>query len=114
MVENKELYKDIEEKDNKLKKLTKKENSYNDIEKSDRNLQELEATLKMADKFTMRQIINYLTLDSYEIVKNMAKVVNNENASQVLSYRDWALQRNEELKKFLSKFVTEKKTMPKL
>jgi len=83
--------------------------SYNHIEKPDLNLKEIESTLKLWDKFTLNQIISYLKLDSFEMVKNIAWTVNKENASEVIAYRDWALQRNESLIKFLSKFKSAEK-----
>ena len=57
--------------------LTKEKTCYNDIDMPNFNINELETSLKLADKFTIKTIKDYLILDSYEIVKNMAKVVNN-------------------------------------
>lgn len=58
------------------KKLTKQLNSYNEIEKPKFSLKELEIALKEGNKFTMKLISDYLKLDSYELVKNMAKIMN--------------------------------------
>ena len=45
---------------------------YNDISKPELNLKEIEASLKLSDKFTLSQIIHYLKLDNFEFVKSIA------------------------------------------
>ena len=40
--------------------------------------------------------------------------MNKDNVSEVIAYRDWALQRNESLIKFLEKFAVEKTKYDKL
>jgi hypothetical protein len=42
----------------------------------------------MVDKITVTVIIEYLKLDAYELVKNLAKVTSSENASNIIAYRD--------------------------
>lgn len=81
---------------------------YNELEKPRFNLKEIEAQIKLIDKLWLRLICDYLKLDSYEIVKNLAWIVNKENVEQVIAYRDGALQRNEQLIKFLEKHTQEK------
>lgn len=72
------------------------------------NLKQIEAVLKMENsKWIIRQIIQYLKLDSFEFVKWIAGVANKNNVSEVLAYRDGALQRNESLIRFLEKFAKE-------
>lgn len=87
--------------------LTKQNTSYNDIEEPTMWLKELETSLKLSDKYTLKIISEYLKLDSYEIVKNMAKVMNNWNAWEIIAYRDWALQRNQSLKELFQKIIKE-------
>jgi len=84
------------------------EKPYNEIDTPRFSLSELESTLKLADKYTMKQIAEYLRLDSYELVKNMAKIMNRDNASEVMAHRDGALQRNESLIRMLDKLSKEK------
>lgn len=108
----KETERELEEKKESIRvlneRLTKYANSYNEIEQPKYKLSELENSMKLADKFTMRQISEYLKLDSYELVKNMAKVMNKDNASEVIAHRDGALQRNDNLIKILDKLTVEK------
>lgn len=63
--------------------------------------EELKKALTLADAYVLEKLISYLTLDSYEIVKNLAKITDSSNASQVIAYRDGALSRNEALAKTL-------------
>lgn len=79
------------------------------IETPERNLQQIESALKLSDKFTINNIIDYLKLDSYEFVKTIWGVITEENAVQSVSYIDWALQRNESLINTLSKYSESKK-----
>lgn len=108
--EKKNAVKNLKEKIN----LTKQQPLYNDIEMPKFNLKQIESTLKISDKFTLKQIIEYLRLDSFEFTKWIAWVVNKDNVSEVLAYRDWALQRNEALIKFLSKFTKETEKLDRL
>mgnify|MGYP003651498802 CR=1 FL=1 len=62
----------------------------------------------MADKFTLNAIIQYLKLDSYEMVKNMPASLKEDNAVQLIAYVDWALQRNEAMVKMLTKHSVKK------
>lgn len=108
----KEYERELDEKKESIRvlkdRLTKSTNSYNEIEQPKYKLSELEKSLQLADKFTMRQISEYLKLDSYELVKNMAKVMNKDNASEVMAHRDGGLQRNDSLIKILDKLTVEK------
>ena len=53
------------------------------IEVSDRSVQSLKDDLKLGDKYTMETILEYLKIDNFEIVKNLANIVNNNNVSEV-------------------------------
>lgn len=59
--------------------------------------EELKKALKLADTFTLETIVQYIGNDTYEIVKNLAKVTNEGNAAAVIAYRDGALSRNDAL-----------------
>ena len=98
----------------RLKDLTKNIPTYNDIEMPKFNLKEIELQLKLVDKLWLKLICDYLKLDSYELVKNIAWLVNKENVEQIIAYRDWALQRNESLIKFLEKHTIEKQKFDRL
>lgn len=111
--------KDLNGKIKKLEKkleesLTKEEKGYNELSYPTQNLTQIEAALKIGDKYTMKQIIKYLELDTFELVKNMTKIITPETAAVVLAHRDWALRRNEALKKLLLKYCIEKRTDRKL
>jgi hypothetical protein len=80
--ENEELEKD----------LTKKDNWYNDIYMPELSVKEIEAHLWLFDKFTTDTLTDYLKLDAYELVKNLAKTINSDTAPIVIAYRDWALR----------------------
>lgn len=82
----------------------------NNIDLPKSSLSELEKKLILADNFTLKLIIDYLTLDSFELVKNIASRVNKDNFAEFVAYRDWALWRNEELKKILLKHTSKKET----
>lgn len=86
--------------------LTKKEDLYNVIDLPTTTLKEIEIKLKMVDKITITVIIEYLKLDAYELVKNLAKVTSSENASNIIAYRDWALSRIQALIERLSSLKT--------
>ena len=77
-------------------------------------IKSLKSKLKLWDKETMDWIIDYLKLDSFELVQNMAKVINNSNASDSIAYRDGALWRNESLMKLLSESTNKKEYYDKL
>ena len=94
--------------------LTKEQPVYNEISEPTLNIKQIEASMKLTDKFTLNQIIHYLKLDTFELVKNIAWIVNKDNVSEIIAYRDGALQRNESLIKFLSKFANEKVKFDKL
>lgn len=74
---------------------------YNNIEMPKHTLKWLQKSKWMLDWYTIDWIIKYLTLDSYEFVKNNAKTINNETGHEAIIYRDWALSRNEALKSAL-------------
>jgi len=64
--------------------------------------------LAICDEYTVRTIIEYLDLDTYELVKNIAWTINKENSSQVISFMDWWVARNCALKEVLKKNVKRK------
>lgn len=65
-------------------------------------LKDIEVKIKMMDRLITDTIIEYLRLDSYELVKNLASCTNSQNASEIIAYRDGALGRNEGLIQRLS------------
>lgn len=79
------------------KDLTKKETEYSLIDFPSMPLREIEERIKIIDKATVHVIIEYLKLDNYELVKNLAKVTNSENAGNIIAYRDGAIGRNDAL-----------------
>jgi hypothetical protein len=66
--EKKGIIKRLKEKIN----LTKEQPLYNEISKPDLSIKQIEASMKLVDKFTLNQIIHYLKLDTFELVKNIA------------------------------------------
>jgi hypothetical protein len=62
--------KDLEQKLNNL--TNKEEKEYNKIDKPELSLKEIETAMKLSDKFTLNQIVHYLKLDSFELVKKIA------------------------------------------
>ena len=52
------------------------------------NVKSISKVLEMADKFTLNAIIQYLKLDSYEMVKNMPASLKEDNAVQLIAYVD--------------------------
>lgn len=90
-----------EEWGEKLKKtqllLQKQEKEYNLIDFPVSSLKDIEKKLTIADKLTIQILIEYLILDEYELVKNLAKITNEGNASNIIAYRDGALGRNRAL-----------------
>lgn len=88
------------------KDLTKKETEYNLIDFPTMPLKEIEERIKIIDKATVYVIIEYLKLDNYELVKNLAKVTNSQNVANIIAYRDGAIGRNEALIERLSGIKT--------
>jgi hypothetical protein len=63
----------------------------------------------MCDDYTKNVIIDYLHLDNFELVKNIAWTVNKENASEVINFKDWALARNYATIKLLEDSIDKRK-----
>ena len=84
-----------------VERLTSETESYNRIEIPTEGLKEIEAKLKLCDKFTAGAIADYLVLDTYELVRNLAKTVNSQNAAEAIAYRDGAIARNDAVIKVL-------------
>ena len=59
-------------------------------------------------------IIDYLKLDSFELVQNMAKVINKDNASDSIAFRDGWLARNTALMNVLHGLSQDKKYYDKM
>ena len=72
------------------------------------DLTTIKKSLKTADSYILTSIIEYLKLDTYELVKNLSKVVNKWNAAETIAYRDGAIGRNEALSKLLSESNVDK------
>ena len=87
----------------KLDRLTLEPSEYNEIQIPSKGLAQIESELKLCDKYTANAIAEYLEVDWYELVKNIAKTVNSANAAEVIAYRDGALSRNEATIKVLRK-----------
>ena len=83
---------------------TNKQDKYNSLE-IPKPLNEIETKLKACDKFTLVTIVEYLKLDSFELVKNLAKTTNKDNVSEVIAFRDGALSRDEALMDRLQKLA---------
>ncbi len=96
--------KHLEESNNYLRKTQKPKWL---IEMPGSDFETLKAKLKMCDKFTIRIFLDYLTLDSFNLVKNSASALNKWNDTDVLQYMDWALSRNEWLKDFFQTIAKE-------
>lgn len=79
------------------KHLTKQETEYNLIDFPKMPLKEIEERIKIIDRPTVEVIIEYLKLDNHELVKNLARVTNSENAGNIIAYRDGAIGRNDAL-----------------
>lgn len=75
--------------------MTKEVEKYNAIELPTKGLERIEAELSLCDKFTANSIADYLVVDTYELVKNLAKTANASNAAEVIAYRDGAIARND-------------------
>ena len=102
-----ESQRDLKELKNDLNILKTK---INNIELPKNTIKDLESKLLLADSYTLKLIIDFLVLDTYELVKNIASRVDRENLSEYIAYRDGAIWRNQELKNLLSKFVNKNNT----
>lgn len=67
--------------------------------------EELKKALKLADTYTMETLAQFLKIDNYEIVKNLAKITNRTNAAETIAYRDGALRSNEGMIKILRESI---------
>lgn len=65
--------------------------------------EEIEERLKTLTKSASIALIEYLKLDTYLLVQNLAQVTNKDNVSEVIAYRDGAIGRNQALIERLSK-----------
>ena len=72
------------------------------------DLETIRKALKTADSYILTSLIEYLKLDTYELVKNLSKVVNKGNAAETIAYRDGAIGRNEALTKLLQESNVDK------
>lgn len=88
---NGELKDEIERKDELNKSLTKKESEYNLIEFPSEPLKDIDKKITLIDETTRNALVEYLKIDSYKIVENLAKVTNSDNAANIIAYRDGAL-----------------------
>jgi len=70
---------------------------------------ETESKLKMCDDYTKSVIIKYIELDNFELVKNIAWVVNKDNSSDVISHMDWWLARNYAMIELLKNSIKDNK-----
>ena len=78
----------INEYDQKIQQLQHKLDEFCKIEVSEQSLNEIKEELKNTNKATLEAIKNYLRLDTFELVKNLAKTVNKENVSEIIAFRD--------------------------
>ena len=106
---NEDLEKKLEKEKNNIKEVKTKELGIPELA-----LKQIEKTMYLTDTYTLKQLTHYLKLDTYEFVKKIAWTINKDNVSEVIAYRDWALQRNEALIKFLEKFAVEKQMFDKI
>jgi len=73
-------------------------------------LNETEAKLRQwENKRILEIIINYLDLDNYSLIKNLANITNKDNVIEVIAHKNGALQRNLALKQLLKGCINEKK-----
>ena len=77
----------IDNENDYLKKIDKIQARYTLVEPK-RDIKEFEHALKLCDAFTKKTIIEYLELDNFEFVKNISRTVNDESASNVISFMD--------------------------
>lgn len=97
----------ISERDKKIERLQSHvcEVKEYTIDMPEIEVEDLKKALKLADKFTLETLLQYIKIDSYKLVKNLAKVTNSSNASETIAYRDGALGRNEALIQLLSESI---------
>ena len=100
--ENEESYK---KKYEKLEQEYKNKYARYEVVPPVRVSEDIKKLLKMWDNFTKNKIIEYLQLDSHELVKNIAGTVNDDNASNVITFMDGALSRNFALIKTLDESI---------
>jgi predicted RNase H-like nuclease (RuvC/YqgF family) len=104
----KELEKEVEEKKENVRilkeRLTNTQETYNKLEIPTKTLKNLEDIFKVSDKFTLRQIAEYLKNDSFELVKSMADVMVKDNSELITAHLNGALKRNDSLIKLLEKY----------
>lgn len=69
------------------------------------NVNEVETKerLKNLNEPTVKKIVNYLDLDSYKLVEQIARTVNYDNSAEVIAHMDWWLARNFALRDMLVK-----------
>lgn len=67
-----------------------------------------EAVLSLVNKTFITALIEYLNTDSFELVKSTMSIIDWNNQSEVIAFRNWALKRNESLIKILKKYEKEK------
>ena len=68
----------------------------------------------MADKFTLDNILDYLKLDNYYLIKNIANAINQWNEKQILTWLDWCMSRNDALIKLITKYAKAKEWFDKI
>lgn len=88
---NGELRELLEKKDEVNKSLTKKESEYNLIDFPSVPLKDIETQMKHIEPSICRILVEYLKIDSYKLVRNLAQVTNSDTAANVIAYRDGAL-----------------------
>jgi len=101
-----ELTKSLNEARAYRSKMQDLEMNYNLIDFPEKALKDIETRMTLIDETISGILIDYLKRDSYELVKNMARVTDSQNASNVIAYRDGALGRNEALITTLSNIKT--------
>jgi transposase len=67
------------------------------IEAPTLGVEQLKAMLKTIDPAAAQNIIDYLKLDSFLLVKSIAKTINTANSAEAIAYKDGALGRNDAL-----------------
>lgn len=105
---NKELVKENEELKKIILELNKKLSNY-ELRVSEDNLEELKAKLKLSDTFTKKVIIDYLDLDTFNLVKNIANTVNDNNSANVINFMNWWIARNTALRTILENSIDKRK-----
>ena len=105
---NKELMKENEELKKIILELNKKLSNY-ELRVSEDNLEELKAKLKLSDTFTKKVIIDYLDLDTFNLVKNIANTVNDNNSANVINFMNWWIARNTALRTILENSIDKRK-----